>query len=68
MCRTDDGRHVPVEVLEQPVGNVAIQAQIGSDDLGAVVVSSPRTYYQFHLATCSRLFSLPPGAQKKVRK
>ena len=48
---------VDVEVLEQPVGDVAIQSCIGSDELAAVVVSSPRTWYRFHLPHCKGAFS-----------
>jgi hypothetical protein len=48
---------VDVEVLERPTGDVAIQACIGSDELAAVVVASPRTFYRLHLPHCKGAFS-----------
>jgi hypothetical protein len=48
---------VDVEVLEQPTGNVALQSCIGSDELAAVLVSSPPTYYRHHLPHCRGAFS-----------
>jgi len=56
---------VDVEVLETPSGNVALQSEIGSDVLTAVVVSSPRTYYRQHAQHCRvPAFSKPPGSGK----
>lgn len=46
-----------VEVLDKPTGDVAIQTQLGSDELAAVVISSPRTWYRFHAPHCKGAFS-----------
>jgi hypothetical protein len=42
----------PVEVLESPTGNVALQAVIGSDELTAVPVTFPATSFRYHLPHC----------------
>lgn len=43
----------PVEVLEHAEGHVAIQTCIGSDELTAVLVTFPKTYYRYHLPHCA---------------
>ena len=48
---------VDVEVLEQPTGDIAIQACLGSDELTAVRIDSPRTFYRHHLPHCKGAFS-----------
>ena len=47
---------VDVEVLEQPTGDIAIQACLGSDELTAVRIDSPRTFYRHHLPHCKGAF------------
>lgn len=57
---------VAVEVLEQPTGDVALQACLGSDELTAVRVDSPLTYYRHHLPHCRGSFS-SSARPRKVR-
>jgi hypothetical protein len=51
-------QHLDVEVLETPVGDVALQSTLLDDEIAAVVVASPRTWYRFHLAHCKGAFSV----------
>jgi hypothetical protein len=67
MCRVFNGPHhaggrAAVEVLEKPTGNVAMQGQLGTDELVAVEISSPPTWYRWH--KCKGAFSRAPGAGK----
>jgi hypothetical protein len=56
---------VPVEVLERPTGDIAIQSQLGSDELTAVEIRSPRTWYRLHRPRCKTpQFSRAPGMGK----
>lgn len=48
---------VDVEVLEVATGDVALQACLGSDELTAIRVDSPRTFYRHHLPHCKGAFS-----------
>lgn len=69
-CRMESPRRrVAVEALEKRRGDIAVQTQIGSDDLVAVIVGTG-TFYRLHhvQGRCTaRPFSRAPGAGKKVR-
>jgi hypothetical protein len=61
MCRVSHGQKA-VEVLEAATGDVALQTQLGTDELTAVEITSPRTFYRWHV--CRGAFSRAPGAGK----
>lgn len=56
MCEFGRGR-AAVEVLERPLGDIAIQTQLGTDVLTAIFVASPRTWYRLHAPHCRRAYS-----------